>query len=1040
MSTILYTDRQFAEDLPRQLVVPASAGSGKTTELTRQLIQLLLSEAIPQSDLPNILAVTFTNNAALEMKQRVLSTLKKIHFGVSSEEADFTFLLPENAPRIRHDAGLLVDRLLERYSEFHVQTIDSFLARVFKSLALEFGFSPDFSIRLSSDTLIDEAFEAVTRAIGTHRGYLPLFENLVDLILESGRLDGKYIWNPYEDLSREVKLLYVKLVQHAAPVIVRDYSKEIRSDETELIASVLELERRIGQSGLKPKSGFERYAGEARGGKHERLLELTFPNPPVAKTGSKPADYERFVEEHQTLAERIVVLRRGLLALHARQRYLPYAQALVALSGAIETARRHRGEVDIGEVSRRLAGFLDSEAIPDLYLKLGEEIRHYLIDEFQDTSPVQWHVFRPLIANALSEGGSLFVVGDLKQSIYSFRGADWRIMDELIHRNPFPMAGAPDVKPLEINYRSGEQIVDFTREIFHSIVPTVVTDGAENASGLASYRQDPTPELRTKGYVETIFVERDDDTHPERAELEARVLECVRRGYHLRDIAILTPTNDAVIAVSAWLNEKEIEFISHSSLDIRSRKVTAELIAMLRFLDSPVDDLAFATVAFGELLAGCLRQDRGAASVDDVHSFLRRRLTAQQSSQPLYASFREHFGELWHRYFEEAFTHVGYLPLYDLVSEICTTLRVFDVMPEEEATFVKLLEVAQEFEEMGMNTVRDFLRYADEESEDADWTMSLPKDANAVQIMTVHKAKGLGFPVVIALFYDSRPRTNPVALIEEEGGVTLLHATKDLKEVPELAETYNRKHLDEEVDRLNKLYVALTRAREELYVISVRRDKPGHPSELFPQKGYGPRKRPGKVSPRTPRRQRAVAQLHRRQWKSIPTAGSVKIGAAETARGDFIHAVLANITLAQSDLASQVRRALDQVSLLSRETLPSGLLGEVEGYEALLVRFLKHGEIHPLFSDAPGRRVFNEQEFSDASGRLFRMDRVVVDSEMVTVVDFKTGGESDSYASQVRAYMALVGQIYPGKAVRGVLAYIDRLVVREIAAETSEHG
>jgi ATP-dependent exoDNAse (exonuclease V) beta subunit len=180
--------------------------------------------------------------------------------------------------------------------------------------------------------------------------------------------------------------------------------------------------------------------------------------------------------------------------------------------------------------------------------------------------------------------------------------------------------------------------------------------------------------------------------------------------------------------------------------------------------------------------------------------------------------------------------------------------------------------------------------------------------------------------------------------------------------------------------------------------------------------------------------------LHRRQWKSIPTAGSVKIGAAETARGDFIHAVLANITLAQSDLASQVRRALDQVSQLSRETLPSGLLGELEGYEEQLVRFLKHGEVHPLFSDAPGRRVFNEQEFSDASGRLFRMDRVVVDPEMVTVVDFKTGGESDSYGSQVRAYMALVGQIYPGKAVRGVLAYIDRLVVREIAAETSEHG
>jgi ATP-dependent helicase/nuclease subunit A len=1032
MSTILYTDKKFAEQLSRVLVVPASAGSGKTTELTRQLIQLLLSRSIPHNDFGNILAITFTNNAALDMKQRVLTTLKALHFGTSDEEPDLLSILPDNAKTLGADAGALVDRLLERYSDFHVQTIDSFLARIFKASALEFGFSPDFAIRLSSDALIVHAFESALREGSEAGGLIPLFEELVDLIVEGGRSDGRFLWNPYEELSRAVTLLYRTVVQHAEPVQAQDFSEQIRATSDDLVGAVIECEHQISVAGLTPKNDFIRYLGEARAGRVDRLLALKFPDPPVVKGGAKPADLERWLEQCRPLVERVGRLRSELSKLKARQHFLPAARALTALQGSIEAARRERGEVDIGEVSRRLAGFLAEEVIPELYFKLGEEIHHFLIDEFQDTSPVQWHVLRPLIEDVLSQGqGSLFVVGDLKQSIYSFRGADWRILKELIESVAFPMARKYLVQPLGHNYRSGGKILAFNREVFHDVVPKVVTSGAENASGLSSYEQEPKSGEEKKGHVETVFLERDDETEPERAALIEIVKDCLARGYLKGEIAILTPTNDAVIAVSAWLNAASIEFISHSSLDVRSRKVTAEILALLRFLDSPVDDLSFASVLLGDVLAAFVGRASVKTTAQDVRAFAWETLSGTNSTRPLYTLFRDRFPELWVAAFEHLFTRVGYLPLYDLVSEICTRLEIFHAMPQEEATVAKLLEVAQGFEETGSTTVRDFLQYSDTDSEDADWTVALPKDADAVKIMTVHKAKGLGFRVVITLFYDTKQRTDSLYVTEDHGGLVLLRLTKDAEEVEGLAGYYRDKHLGEEVDQLNKLYVALTRAREELFVISVTREKAARPSEFFPR-GHERRGRRPKVKPSKPSVTVTAPVLHQRELRLEQPAAFAKISKAETARGDFVHSVLATIAVIGNDVVSQLRDGIARATMLSRETLPSGLISDPERYEDMLLRFLEHPEIRPYFVAGPGRSVLVEQEFVDRTGRLFRMDRVVVDRDIITVVDFKTGGQDESYAEQIKTYMSILRQVYPDRPVRGVLTYVDHLAVQEI--------
>ena len=237
--------------------------------------------------------------------------------------------------------------------------------------------------------------------------------------------------------------------------------------------------------------------------------------------------------------------------------YKPYTDAYTMMQPTVEKLKKQYGQIFIDDVARSLAEHLTNESVPEIYFKIGETIYHYLIDEFQDTSQIQWKNLFPLIEESLSKGGSLFVVGDTKQSIYGFRDADWRIMKRLTEANPFPSA-YHDVQSLDINYRSYEKIVAFTKEVFHTIIPGQGFEDEAAASGLSTYEQHATPEHTGKGYVEVDIVQEQDSDPPEKEALRTIIQECRSRGYRYSEIAILTPTNNHVIEVSGWLNEKGI--------------------------------------------------------------------------------------------------------------------------------------------------------------------------------------------------------------------------------------------------------------------------------------------------------------------------------------------------------------------------------------------------------------------------------------------------------------------------------------------------
>ena len=1030
MSTILENDQDFALDLPKYTVVSASAGSGKTTALKQRFIQLLLSKSIPSNALKNILAITFTNNAAREMKRRILDALKLASLGDTETLKEFEQFLSLRPAELALQATWMIDEILDNYSDFQVQTIDSFLSRVFKASALELGLSPDLEIVLDSASILDDAFALFARELRDGTTSTQLVNDLVPLLLESRAADDRFLWNPYSDLSAKVKDLYRRVLLTSKQLRREDYSFEIRERSELIVQRIQALDALAGKPGLVRSKRFEDYVGFARGRAITQLLDRKFPSP-VTRTGSSPSDYQHALEEFKPLCEEIELLRLQLIVLKARQHYQPYAEALTLFSGSIEAVKREQGRVDIGDVAKKMADYLRPGRVTEIYYGLSESLRHYLIDEFQDTNPIQWENLEPLVRDALSGKASLFIVGDTKQSIYGFRGADWRIMKHLQEDDVFPSA-KKELLFLETNFRSFEKILDFNKDVFSNIVPTKVIKGAESASGLSADDTLPKSEFKNRGYVELAVIPSDAELDgsgqpPQKQKLFEIITDCLTRGYTRSNITILSPRNNDIIEVSGWLNEHHLPFVSHSSLDVRSRKITGEFLALLHFFESPIDDLAFATFLLGEIFQHLLRQGGNPLKRNDLLDFIFGGHLDHRQGHPLYVRFRETFPYLWQQHFEETFNVVGYLPVYDLLSEIYKTFSLFALFPDEEATLVKILEVVKDFEDMGENSLKGFLQYAEDSSDDANWDIDIPSDVDAIKVMTIHKAKGLESKVVIVLLYDARRHPGSLYFQEDGDELRLLRLTKKAAdEIPDLAKLYEKKEIAETVDNLNKLYVALTRAEEEMYVISVKSDYAKSPSELLPEHGYTPKPKPA-IARRIAKSQRGVELYNAPPHVRVQPAEYAGIALRETRRGEFFHAVLQSIDYFKDEIDKQLDKAIQLAQVLAPfEDFAS------ESREAILAA-LCIPAVKQYFVKKEGRDVLNEQEFTTSDGTLVRMDRVVVDTDLVTVIDYKTGEEKPGYTEQISKYMTILRGFYTDRIVHGMIVYIDRKHVRTIS-------
>ena len=1006
---------------PHLILLRASAGSGKTYALAERFVQFILSEKIPQNHLRNILAITFSNNAAKEMKERILSWLKEISFGDMDKLHQLSQILSLDENRLVRRADALIDEILLNYTDFQVKTIDSFMTSIYRASAIDLGYSPDFDILMDKGPVLAYAFNRFLRRVRPSTPEAHFLEELLGLISEGRGAEASYLWDPSKAVLEEIEEIYQKLSSMVKGVILPDQKDGFESIKVELSDTAEKLNQLIHESDLveSQQSTFEKILKAIRMGSFRDLLDKGLKNPPVLK----PRDAETHPGYQEILRQwkKVGELIRKYARIYAVRYYIPYLKAYEAFRDVLERTKREEGIIFIDDINKKLSDYLDREIIPDVYFGIGETIAHYLMDEFQDTSPIQWGNLRPLIENSLAEGGSFFAVGDTKQAIYGFRDADYRIMRSLESLNPFPSAHH-EVKELQVNYRSLEGIVKFNEMFFKKVV-TAHGDYREAAerSGLTDYFQRVKEGHEGLGYAEVRLCEKDDEEPPEKAELQTLIRDLRERGYLYSDIGILTHQNEDVVNLTTWLNEMDVPFISYSSLDIRRRKLTEEVFFLLTFLDSPPDDLSFSGFLLGEIFRGALTGRERGIELEKLRGFLFR----NRKRRPLYKLFQKEFPDLWEDYFDGLFRSTGYLPLYDLVSEIYRVFEVFKTFREEEATLVKILEVIKNFEREGMNNPGDFLRLArDEVSGETEWNIDVPAGINAVHVMTIHKVKGLGFPVVILILYGEQSRAFKYIINEKEDGVVLLKINRDSAKANDLLrKAYEEERIKERVNRLNTLYVGFTRPESELYVIGVSGKRRQFPIdllgevEIFPLEKKGPFKTSKAVH-------QDYLQLHHftREVDFTSLATLEELNIEERRRGEFIHRILYFIEYLDEDLETRLEEVIREVMHDSNLEYP------VDPIRRELMEFFLHQDVRPYFNPKPGRVIRREQDFSDPEGNLLRMDRVIIDEDRVMVMDYKTGGEKkteERHISQLRNYMRVLKDLYPDKEIEGMIAYTD---------------
>jgi ATP-dependent exoDNAse (exonuclease V) beta subunit len=415
-----------------------------------------------------------------------------------------------------------------------------------------------------------------------------------------------------------------------------------------------------------------------------------------------------------------------------------------------------------------------------------------------------------------------------------------------------------------------------------------------------------------------------------------------------------------------------------------------------------------------------------------------------QSSLPrtlLYASFRNHakYKEHWDKYLDPMFRKLGYLPLYELVSLIYGACRLFENFPDEQAFLSRFLDAVSSLESEGITGPRAFIEYASGSNEDkaAVFSIALPEYIDAVRVMTFHKSKGLGFSVVINLLFDEQEPPDPMYFEESGGAIHVYHITKAAAEVSaKLRPVYSSRKADSAVQDLNVLYVISTRARHELYNLFVKKIRKtpaagAKLSDLFEtyRSGAAPepveRKKSGKPADPVNIMPSGVKKEERFEVLKPTYAGSF-----EKAEGELVHEILGKIGTDTCFSASGGASIDAGVKKLCRQCAGKYPFKFDEGKIVKAVSaFLVMPEVRGWFEPKKDREIFVEAEFIDKNGNLFRMDRVIIYKDKVTIIDFKTGGENpEKYSAQIKNYLVIVSEVY-GKPAQGFLAYVDLLKV-----------
>lgn len=1070
------------------LVYKASAGSGKTFTLAVEYIKHLILN--PRA-YRQILAVTFTNKATAEMKERILQQLYGIWV---SDPASSPYLnriredlqrknLPEDD--IRLAAGTALQYMLHDYSRFRVETIDSFFQSVMRNLARELELSPNLNIELNNTEVLSDAVDSLIEKLTPSS---PVLAWLLDYINE--RIADDKRWN----VSNEIKRFgwnifdegYIEQgeglrQQLKDPNTIKLYRNELREMETEALEQMkgfydqfigeLEAHALIPEDLKGGARGIGSYFRKLRDGRlsDKDTVNATLKNSLddaknwATKTSAQKNDIIRLAEtsllpllqDAETFRPRNnKIVNSCRLSLQ----HLNKLQLLAHIDEEVRELNREHNRFLLSDTNALLHNLVRDGDSSFVFEKIGANIRNVMIDEFQDTSRMQWDNFKILLLEGLSQGADSLIVGDVKQSIYRWRNGDWGILNALGTKDasfPFPVR----VETLKTNRRSETNVIRFNNNLFTAAVEYLnilhLKELQEDCHPLQRAYADvaqESPRTEAKGYIKATFLEPDEEhdyTELTIISLGEEVQRLLEAGVKLNDITILVRKNKNIPPIADYFDKTmHLSVVSDEAFRLDASQAICMLIDALRYLSNPEDKVACASLMMNYEL-GIKKQG------SDWDSLL---TTKPEEALP------------------EAFVTdmetLRLMPLYELLEELFSLFEMKRI-EEQDAYLFSFFDAVTEYLQNNSSDLDAFIRYWNETL----CNKTIPSgEMDGIRILSIHKSKGLEFHTVLIPFCDWK--------LENETNNQLIwcsptetpFSTLDIVPVnysSTMAESvYRQNYLDERlqlwVDNLNLLYVAFTRAGKNL-IFWCKKGQKGTMSELLanalPQvaaregdENWNEEEpyESGELCPskytetdgRLPEARKASANRLAQKPDKLPVhMESMRhdIEFRQSNRStDFIQGVdeeesdnrfinrgrLLHTLFSAIETEEDIDNAIDQLVF-------EGIIGKPETEER--IRELTHHAFSlPQVQDwySGSWYLFNEcdiiwQERGELRTR--RPDRVMMRGNEIVVIDFKFGKQNKKYNKQVQGYMQLLTRMgYLKENIEGYLWYVEEDLIEKV--------
>ena len=1067
-------------------VYKASAGSGKTFTLATEYIRLIVENP---TNYRNILAVTFTNKATEEMKMRILSQLYGIWKGLPESDNYLQVIVEKTGyptELIRERAGQGLSNLLHNYNYFRVETIDTFFQSVLRNMARELDLTTNLKIGLN-DVQVEEL--AVDQLIADLSTTDVMLQWILKYIMES--ISDEKSWNVISQIKHFGRTIFNNEYKEVSQALEqkmeeKGFFERYTTQLREIRKAAEERMILIGESFFDTLEGeglsIDDLSNKNRGiaGFFLKLQKGVFdPSIENATVANCLCNPEKWCAKTHPQRDFILSLAEGVLgdilryAVEERSRqWKLYKSADLTLRhlnqlrllGSIEKKVRELNENNnrflLSDTQQLLHALIEGSDSPFIFEKIGTQLEHVMIDEFQDTSTVQWQNFRVLLDEAMShEGGSNLIVGDVKQSIYRWRSGDWRLLNDI--EQQFRQQQIETI-PLKKNYRSERNVITFNNHFFSHAAEIEYQEqqelNPEEAEQLKRAYADVVQEIpegrEATGEVSVTLLPAEDYQMITLQQVAETISELTERGIPQREIAILVRVNNQIPVIAQYFLEQmpEVKIVSDEAFRLDASVAVNLLVSALRLLTHPDDLLTQAAIV------KLYHIDILKEQTEDNELLLR----TNDLNQLLPEAFRTQR--------EVLIT----MPLYELAERLYAIFELERLNEQSAYVFAFYDQLASYVSE---NT-------ADIDSFLAAWDESLcgktiqSEETNGVRILSIHKSKGLEYNYVICPFCDWQLEKQSGNFLwcqpKEEPFNDLPIAPVDYSKNQMLGTIYEKdylhEHLQNTVDNLNLLYVAFTRAKKGLYVFGKRGAKASRSglieqclplvvqempeailSGLEDEKGIlqfslasqaSPASHASHASPasQNPFLQPAVSiavdfhymesQVNFRQ----SNRSQAFIEADESDEIERLNYIQTGSVLHQ--IFSMVRTTDDIEDALKQLQFEGVLYDEQitpERITAMLRKRLQDPRVADWFS--PRWNLFNEctiLTMEDGEVKERRPDRVMTDGQHWVVVDFKFGSPKPEYGDQVREYMALIKTMQPEAEVNGYLWFVYSNKIEEV--------